>query len=798
MYFGHMPEGGPGPIIDVFMLPPDATLPPERLRIGQCTVDVSSREVLAPGARRPFRVTPKAMAVLRVLVENGDKVVSRDTLLTTVWPDTLPSDDVLTQAVTQLRKAFHEVRGDPQYIETIAKGGYRLLAAVESLDEPAPAPAEPVAVPVDAAGATPDIRTPVPTGGSAVGRFPETAPDTSSAAPEAPVRRPGRYIVAAIVVVALAVLGIWWLDDRRASPAVPGADTTTAVATQRIEPFLITSAPGFELAPTLSPSGELVAYMAVPDGQRNIAIMLQTTAPVAPRQLTWPEGMAEDAAPRWSPDGRDLAFRRVTPGVDCRLMVIRATGRAERTVDRCDPANLPSYDWTPDGSGLILGGGATAGLQVLDLATGGTRAIQYTADPDHRDTSPRYSSDGRWIVFLRNAPLGDFWRIPAAGGKAERLTRLGTEFLGWDWLPDSSGLVYASRTDGVSRLYRFDIATGIHTALGIDDGEQPAMARNTPALAYVLRLPRFGIYRFQAAGGGEGARLFASSGRDRVPSIAPDGRQLAFVSDRAGPFGLWWADTEQPGSMHLLDGLRPDTRQPAAWSSDSKRLLLIGRQEREGAEADNGVFEVTPDSGRFTRLGLPVADPVQAAYVPGPNGPDQRLLVLAGRDDGRLRLNLFADAAQPGEPVASLDDVIRFQVDAPRQRVVFARLADPGLWQIDLDLDPSSIRPIALEDGVTRWYHAWSVAEDGGIYLVRRTPGCPALLVHDRSSIDTHVEVARPDARTLCLDSERRAATRAFTVNPRTGRLYITLAEYDGGDIGFVSFGDAGSAAVSR
>lgn len=241
--------------------------------------------------------------------------------------------------------------------------------------------------------------------------------------------------------------------------------------------------------------------------------------------------------------------------------------------------------------------------------------------------------------------------------------------------------------------------------------------------------------------------------------------------------------------MHLLEGLQPDTRQPAAWSSDSKRLLLIGRQEREGVEADNGVFEVTPDSGRFSRLALPAADPVQAAYVPGPSGPDQRLLVLAGRDDGRLRLNLFADAAQPGEPLAGLDDVIRFQVDALRQRVVFARLADPGLWQIDLDLDRSSIRPVALEDGVTRWYHAWSIAADGGVYLVRRTPGCPALLIHDRSGIDTHVDVARPGPGELCLDVDRRAATRAFTVNPRTGELYITLAEYDGGDIGFVTFG---------
>ena len=74
------------------------------------------------------------MGVLLVLVENADKlVVSRDALLAEVWPDTLPTDDVITQAITQLRKAFGQERGDPRYIETIAKNGYRLLAPVELL-----------------------------------------------------------------------------------------------------------------------------------------------------------------------------------------------------------------------------------------------------------------------------------------------------------------------------------------------------------------------------------------------------------------------------------------------------------------------------------------------------------------------------------------------------------------------------------------------------------------------------------------------------------------------------------------
>ncbi|KIQ97455.1 winged helix-turn-helix domain-containing protein [Lysobacter sp. A03] len=775
------------------MLPPDASPSPERLRIGQCTVDVLSREIHAPGARRPFRVTPKAMAVLLVLVESADRVVSREALLEQVWPDTLPSDDVLTQAVTQLRKAFQEVRGDPRYIETIAKGGYRLLASVENLAQPTsvrPAGDEAVAgpVPEPEPGVESSVapQTPTPTVTDTAKAPPSAAPEAMGAKDRPQPRsawRGWRLLAAALLILALALIAVWWLIGRQATSTLEGTSAGGQLKdAERIEPFLITSAPGFELAPTLSPGGGLVAYMAIPQGQRNIAIMMQTTAPVAPRQLTFPEGMAEDSSPQWSPEGRDIAFLRITPGKECRFMVVRATGRGERTVGTCDPDRQPGFSWTPEGDGFILDHGNGPGLQVLDLASGELRPLEYDADPDRLDLTPRYSPDGRWIVFLRNSPLADFWRIPAAGGSAERLTRIGGEILGWGWLPDNSGFVYARRSEGVSHLFHFDIASGKHVDLGVEDGEQPAVARNVASIAYVLRHARFGIYRFSGTGEQIGGRLFASSGRDRVPSIAPDGRQLVFASDRAGPFGLWWGDVDDPASLRMLEGIQPDSRQPAAWSSDSKRVVLVGSQR--GAlpgSGDSGVFEVFTDSGRITRLPVPVREPVQVAFAPGPDGPDQRLLVLADRGDGRLRLSLFADPNQPDAPLASVDDVTRIHVDASRERIIFSRLGDSGLWQVDLDLRQESIRPVQLKEGLTRWQHAWAAAGDGGTYLVRRTPGCQSLLIHDHGG----------DGSEICLDADRRAATRAFTFNPRSGQLFITLAEVDGGDIGFATLDGA-------
>lgn len=64
--------------------------PAEQLRVGACVVDLPLREVHVPGARRARRITPKALGVLRVLAENPGRVVSREQLLSRVWPDTFP------------------------------------------------------------------------------------------------------------------------------------------------------------------------------------------------------------------------------------------------------------------------------------------------------------------------------------------------------------------------------------------------------------------------------------------------------------------------------------------------------------------------------------------------------------------------------------------------------------------------------------------------------------------------------------------------------------------------------------
>ena len=215
------------------------SLPSDRLRVGECMVDIPLREIHAPGARRPRRVTPKSIGVLLALVEQAGRVVSRDALLAQVWPDTLPTNDVVTQAITQLRKAFDDERGNPRYIETIAKNGYRLLAPVEWLER-----AEPTSV----AGSRGHESGPVPASARCDGSL-RPAPVEFAAAG---ARSPRRWASPALLVVA----GAWPGRCGATSPIRrSGAAAHRRAHRRRRGPRyrLITSLPGFESARACRP-----------------------------------------------------------------------------------------------------------------------------------------------------------------------------------------------------------------------------------------------------------------------------------------------------------------------------------------------------------------------------------------------------------------------------------------------------------------------------------------------------------------------------------------------------------------
>jgi TolB-like protein/DNA-binding winged helix-turn-helix (wHTH) protein len=102
-------------------------------RVGNWVVRPQRLCIHLPG--KTVHITPKAMAVLECLAGAGGDVVSRNELLDTVWPGAAVTDDVLTHCIVELRKAFDDSAHDPQFIETIPKKGFRLVAEVAEVEE---------------------------------------------------------------------------------------------------------------------------------------------------------------------------------------------------------------------------------------------------------------------------------------------------------------------------------------------------------------------------------------------------------------------------------------------------------------------------------------------------------------------------------------------------------------------------------------------------------------------------------------------------------------------------------------
>ena len=721
-------------------------LPAQRLRVGDFVVDAATREVVHadPGDRERQRISLKAMDVLLALAAQPGKVVSRSALLDAVWPDTMPTDEVVTQAVAQLRKAFGD--GKPsEYIETISKHGYRLKAVVAWL--------------------TDDGATPI-------------------AAPEPSPRGRSIRVSLAVLLIALCAGAAWWAW--RAQTSGGGRLTGQPVAPVRPEIIRLTSRPGSELWPSPSPDGALVVYSVELAERSGSALMLQTSRPVQPTRLTDPPAHEHDVMPAWSPDGREIAFIRYRPGSVCRFMRIAAVGGNPTPIAPCLSPAPQKFSWHPDGTRLVVSGFRAGDMTVgnigtMEVATGRATPLQHTGDDGDLDAYPVPSPDGRWIAFQRNVSRGDLWLQAAAGGVPRRLTRLETNFYGLSWTPDGRSLVYAALGEGAqTQLQSIDIETLQIRDLGVEGAQYPQVAGRAPVLAFVAAESTTRIYRVSLPARGTGAaprpeHVFASTGVDAFPSVSPDGRRIAFLSDRSGSPRLWIADLATAPDARPVEAVVPRLRYPVAWSPDGNRLLMAGRD----AGRDR-LYEVDAATAHAVELPLPEGAPTYASYL----GGMADLLVVADRGSGRLRLTRYDIAQTPWRAVGSVDDVA-IAMDDGASGVVFARPASWGLWRADARLrDPIKLDDlldadgdIVLPGGSPLTQGRRLVRSDGGFHILGGGSGCLIRWI---------AVPRRADASAPCLET-RGGAVLGASLDRRNGQLYYALESDYNDDIGWMA-----------
>jgi len=113
---------------------------------GPFRLDTSEQMLLRDG--RAIALPPKAYETLLILVEHGGRTLTKDELMSAIWPDTFVEEANLAHNISLLRKALGESPGEQQYIQTVPRRGYRFVAEVRqpqaaeaSPVEPQPAPA---------------------------------------------------------------------------------------------------------------------------------------------------------------------------------------------------------------------------------------------------------------------------------------------------------------------------------------------------------------------------------------------------------------------------------------------------------------------------------------------------------------------------------------------------------------------------------------------------------------------------------------------------------------------------------
>jgi DNA-binding winged helix-turn-helix (wHTH) protein len=81
--------------------------------------------------------SPRQIDLLACLAADPSRLVTRDELFERLWSGVAVTDNALTQLVSELRQTLGDSSGDPQYVQTVARRGYRFIAAVERVDAPA-------------------------------------------------------------------------------------------------------------------------------------------------------------------------------------------------------------------------------------------------------------------------------------------------------------------------------------------------------------------------------------------------------------------------------------------------------------------------------------------------------------------------------------------------------------------------------------------------------------------------------------------------------------------------------------
>jgi Tol biopolymer transport system component/DNA-binding winged helix-turn-helix (wHTH) protein len=536
---------------------------------GPFSLDVDKRRLLR--GRQPVTLAPKVLDTLVALVENRQRVLTKEELLRLVWGDTIVEEGGLARNISVLRKVLGETPDDHQYIVTVPARGYRFVAEVRE----GPAAGEPL-----------PTRPPIVL---------ESAPPPADRLSIARGRWLATGLIGAAVVVIAGFVVLRLL--REPSAGVGGAPMTVRH---------LTLLAGSELSPSLSPDGEHVAFSWNGERGDNYDIYIRRIGSSEDRRLT--TDAASDGYPVWSADGGYIYFVREQADGGGIVRVVAANGGTDTKVSDFRVAGATPIAVSPDGRWLAarpdisddVGRKGQWAIHLVPVQGGHPRRLTAAREPA-LDTAPAFAPDGRSLAYAACAgvansicdvhvvPLGKDYE-PA--GTSRQLTRQGMPIRALTFSSDGTSIVYDVVQPGRSHLWRVTVEGRLDAERFEIAGAQSRSPATAPARnRLVFERVSVGLSVFRWLPGQTPQPVLQSSAFDGEPHFSHDGR-LAFRSGRSERSEIWVASADGSKARQLTRGPGSSQASPA-WSPDGRWLAF----DSVGADGRRDIWVIDSDGG---------------------------------------------------------------------------------------------------------------------------------------------------------------------------------------------------------
>jgi eukaryotic-like serine/threonine-protein kinase len=618
------------------------------LQFKDFTIDIDQRVLLREGM--PVGLAPKVFETLLALIENHGRIVLKEELMKRLWPDTFVEEANLTFNIQQLRKSLGDNARNPIYIQTIARRGYRFIAAVE----------------------------PVVSDNREVQNLPVV--DT----PQVTLPRSRTKLIAILAVIIVAVTALALVSWRLASRA--RRSTENKQGDVKAEPARALkleglTATGQSRHVAISPDGKYVAYTSGSDDSLGIWVrQLATNTNVEIVHANRIAGLV------FANNGQSLYFVKGLPSALYRVSLLG--GVATKLIDGPEG----NFSISADDSQIVFirevinrDGQREYSLVVANSDGHNERTVMVRAHPDKLDV-PLWSPDSQTIICA--------YGNSAAGGQEVGLLAVdvndGTQkdlspsrfyvIKKMGWLRDKTGLVMSARrnvsdanqlfrvsypgmeisqiTDGLISYTDLSIAANADSAAatqGIREShiwvgsshDLQNLKRITPALDNFCWTPSGQlVYSSTASGntdiwmmqpdGNEQKQLTVNAGVNGSPATTSDNRYIVFVSNRTGSFQVWRMNMDGTNQTQLTNGT---AKTNPAITPDGKWVLYNS--------TDNWhLWKVSVDGGEPTQLTDFVATTPSVS-------PDGKVIACIGRNESKRRLLIIS--INGGPPVGNMD-----------------------------------------------------------------------------------------------------------------------------------------------